>query len=425
MMRIFSLFLACCALAMSMNTALAQRGSDSGTRQQIFLLQVSAFPQTINLDRESRAKIIVQLSGQAVAKRKIMLQASSGSIVPRNILTDTTGSGEAELRVGPNEIGEIIITASFADQVSSETKIIVTNGAQGPSASSAPPPQLYVEYPELPADGQSATRVMFKIVDWNSVGIANQTVTFSTTAGSIDEQAYTNQNGEAIVYLIAPTSAATAMVTGTAGTVTATAQMQFIAQAQPVPTSVAIKANPESAIADGQTQVTLYAAVYDDQNRMLTDVPVNFVTSAGTINQPSVMTDATGVATVTLIAPIQAGKVTITAVALGLMNTIQIDFTASGAVPTQDTPGIPSTGSPQSALPADTPVENENSYVSLVAPQIRYRQQDETRTIETLTSDGVVQATYTLDESGFTILTPQGLLQGYGTEEGGKARFFC
>ena len=296
-------------------------------------LQISAFPQTINVTRESRTTIMVQLFGPTVARKPVSITATRGRITPASAMTDERGAAQATLQVGRNDLGEITIKASLRTGETAETVVIVTDGTDGPSAGTTPPPQLTVETPSLPADGQSATVVYLSLVDWEGQGIAGTPVNFTTTAGTIEPVVYTDQRGVAAATLVSPVSPACATVSAKTGAFKTDIAVTFTERPPVIPAVLLIQATPQAIPADGQTTMILQAAVYDINYQLLMDVPIVFVTTLGTLTKPSVLTDESGVATTTLVAPMQAGNATVTAVGMGLFNTVNIEFTQPGKAP--------------------------------------------------------------------------------------------
>ena len=181
----------------------------------------------------------------------------------------------------------------------------------------------------VPLGGGTVTLVA-SVLDVNGNRLRNVPVNFSTDAGSLTATvANTDANGEARVDL---TTNRETNVTARAASKSAT--LKIIVNA---PATVAISANP-SSIPPGGGMVSLSALVLDSSGNRLTNVPVSFSTSAGTLSATQATTDNNGEARVLLTT---SENTTVTARAGTASGTLQI--TLSGAITLTVTPNTGTT----------------------------------------------------------------------------------
>ncbi len=163
-------------------------------------------------------------------------------------------------------------------------------------------------------------------------------VNWSTSLGTLDRPASrTNANGVASAVLTAGTVAGEASVTARAGAGDAGRAIRVALNADPLSARVAsLSSSKSKGVADGRDTTTLTAAVQDAYgNPEGAGVAVNWRTNLGTLAAPSSVTDARGVATVTLRAPTIPGTAVLTARAAPADGgkTIRMSFEKSGVRP--------------------------------------------------------------------------------------------
>lgn len=167
-------------------------------------------------------------------------------------------------------------------------------------------------------------------------------VTFTTTIGSVDPVTVQTDDGRAVVTLRPGNQSGTAVVRAFSGG-TQSGPLEIIVGAAAV-SRVILTANPSSVSATRGGTVTLSAFVIDEGNNPVTNVRVNFTTTAGTLAIPSVNTDANGEARTVLtttretrvrasVGATDSNELTITA-----NNAPQITVTASPTTVAENTP---------------------------------------------------------------------------------------
>jgi hypothetical protein len=160
-------------------------------------------------------------------------------------------------------------------------------------------------------------------VTWLSGGTpqVGQTVTFSTTRGTLSaSQATTDANGQASV-TISSTTAGPAVIQASGTAVSAQVQVDFVAT---TPTQVNVQASPSSIKTQGQSTIT--AVVRDAQNNLVEGRTVAFTltdTTGGSLSTASAVTDAQGRAQTTYSASTTASAT----------NGVRVDATVQGTAP--------------------------------------------------------------------------------------------
>jgi adhesin/invasin len=168
-------------------------------------------------------------------------------------------------------------------------------------------------------------------------------VTFLTTLGTVvPPDAETDVNGRVIVRFLAGDSNGTATISATSGGAsTGTNGALKIAVGTAAVGRVTVSANPASVPSNGGT-TTIIADVFDINGNALNSAPVSFTTTAGSLANALVITNAIGRATTTLTTSQQA---TVTA--------------AVGAqAPATTTPTPPSTGGGTTPTTPTTPTSS-------------------------------------------------------------------
>ena len=140
-----------------------------------------------------------------------------------------------------------------------------------------------------------------------SAGTAPQdgtVVTFTTTLGSIEPSEARTNGGRVTVKFRAGTANGTAIITATSGaagstSATSSSNVARVAVGTAAVGSVRVSANPTLLPSSGGLS-TITGSVIDINGNPLSSAPVTFSTTAGTLEQVAVSTDANGVATAVL-----------------------------------------------------------------------------------------------------------------------------
>lgn len=233
-------------------------------------------------------------SGKPVAGANLTLTSALGNgVSPQTVTTDS--SGAAKVGYTASFVGTDTLTVAGLG-TSGTASVVVSNvdftfSAPAPAAS-------------LPVGVANPVTVRYQVA---GVGVAGQTVTFSSTRGTLSATtAVTDTSGNATVNVSS----------ATAGPVTVSAQLgaartslaaSFIAT---VPATLALQANPAAVMPNSAgsstNQSTLTAVVRDATGNPVQNVVVNFSAisdpSNGSISPGSATTDANGMATAQFIA---------------------------------------------------------------------------------------------------------------------------
>jgi len=163
-------------------------------------------------------------------------------------------------------------------------------------------------------------------------------VTFTTTLGSIEPSEARTNGGRVTVKFRAGTANGTAIITASSGAASASgANAARVAVGTAAVGSVRVSANPTLLPTTGGFS-TISGTVIDINGNALSSAPVTFSTTAGTLEQIAISTDANGIATAVLR--------TTTAATV----TVAVGAQAGSSTPT--TP--PSTGTPAPTTPTTT-----------------------------------------------------------------------
>lgn len=156
----------------------------------------------------------------------------------------------------------------------------------------------------IPADGTSTVALTAQVQDTAGQPLANQSVSFGTTAGTLSAaSATTDAAGMARITLRSSTQATIAVVTASTGGFNATQNVVFGSGAPGASTS-AITAQPSSLPADGVSTSTVTVVLRDANNNTVADgTPVTLQASAGTVTSANPASTVLGRATFTLRAP--------------------------------------------------------------------------------------------------------------------------
>jgi len=164
---------------------------------------------------------------------------------------------------------------------------------------------------EIVADGVSTGKLQVTVQDASGLPIPNHSVTMSTDHGTLSPPSATNRLGVTSAVLTSSTTAVTATVVVTAGSISKTVQVSFVAGP---PAAIELSAAAAELPADGESATTVTARVIDANGNVTKGRDVAFTATLGTISSP-VATSADGVAAAVLRAGKVAGEATISATA--------------------------------------------------------------------------------------------------------------
>jgi len=220
------------------------------------------------------------------------LSSTSENTNQRNItvLTDQDGVAKAWLFSSNSEEIAFVTASSY---ITNFIEISFTSNVPSTIDMSASPSLIL-------ADGISVSTITATPKDINGKTMPGLTINFSTTHGTLSETVkITDANGTATTDLKSSTSEETAYIVATAGISSTPVAVQFIAYN---PTLVELKALEESILANGVSQVSIQAKVYDASNQVIPGAVVDFSTNYGTLSKSiGVVANQVGEATTTLI----------------------------------------------------------------------------------------------------------------------------
>ena len=253
------------------------------------------------------------------------------------------------------------------------------------------------------ADGSSTSQVTVTITDEDATPITDETVTLSTTLGTITPKALHSGNGIYIGTFTAGIKAGTATITATAsngkfGTATITLEQQVIS-----PTHSTLLIDKKQAVADGVDEVTTTVHVKDTLDKPVPEQPVTItITGTGnTITPQKVNTNANGIATATISstkAEIKTVTATVSNPPITLKNSVELQF-VPGPVAKVSITAQPTTvltdGESKSELiitvrdATDNPIPSKQPQIRQISPDLGKVSQI------TNNGDGTYTATYT------------------------------
>ncbi len=198
----------------------------------------------------------------------------------------------------------------------------------------------------ITANGTSTATLSATVRDAQgfSVGAGVQ-VNFVTSAGIlVSPSASTDSNGVASVTITSATLAGSATVRASAGAALNAATLTFTPGAPAAGTAgITLAANPAAIVANGSTTTLISATVVDAfNNSVAAGQLVTWTTSAGSLANPTSLTDANGVATMVLTSSQTPGTATVAAAAGAATASLAVSFMAGPAAAITVTPALSS-----------------------------------------------------------------------------------
>jgi adhesin/invasin len=204
----------------------------------------------------------------------------------------------------------------------------------------------------IPADGQSSSRVVARLVETTSrVPLDGQEVRFGATAGTITGRVTSDATGSAEATLTGLTSGANSTITVFYGnTLTAQTNVTFSAL------TLTLSSVRNSISADGTSTTFVVARLVNEARNPVPGVSVNFSTTLGAVTSP-VVTDAAGEARSTLRSGATTGTATVTATFAGNSAQTTVNFVAppvpQSIVLTVTPTNIPADGASRAVVTAE------------------------------------------------------------------------
>lgn len=184
--------------------------------------------------------------------------------------------------------------------------------------------QVAAEQTSLPADGASSSVITATVSDSLGRRLPDQAVEWNADKGAILGTTKTDARGVAAATLTASVELGVATVQARAGAASGAAMVRFVAGP---PASMTVVATPNNVVADGVSKSLVTATVRDAFAHPVADYPVNLASSMGNI-AATATTNASGVATSELTAPLTLGTAIVTATAGSAQAVAHVTFMA-------------------------------------------------------------------------------------------------
>jgi len=297
-------------------------------------ITISTNSNTILADGAARSYLSVYVRdkyGDPIANQTVYFTTNAGTLGVSSNKTDANGEATNYL-IAPSSPATIVVNAS-AGVIYNTTTIVATSALGGIA--------LIAEPAVLPADNASASTITAIVRKSNGDPFPGQTVTFTTTLGTLSSATNTTDSeGRASVVLAAGTTAGTATVTATSGGESSTVNVTFA----PAPATMTLDVADASVPADGTSKTTVTATVLDYENNPYEGATVAFTIDLGTITPETNTTNVNGQASATITAPTGIGTAIITAVVGSISQSASLEY----VIPVEEMP---------EETPAPTPEE--------------------------------------------------------------------
>ncbi len=260
---------------------------------------VTANPSNLTADGASTSTIqatVTDANANPVANESITFSAVSGNLTEASATTNANGIATVTY-TAPGTVpagGTDTVTATSTNNTTGNVTITIIAASVGTVTVTAGSASIV-------ADGASSTIIRAEVKDTNGNNIADgTTVDFVTTAGILSAGSATTTNGVASLTLTSGTNLATATIRATAGGVSNTTTVNFVAGPA---AQVVVRANPSNLTADGTSQSTIHVTVLDGNDNPVADGEVlTFNANDGQMSSITATTSG-GMATNTYTAP--------------------------------------------------------------------------------------------------------------------------
>jgi hypothetical protein len=238
-----------------------------------------------NLVQNTQGTYTVSLTdsgGKGISGRTVTLTSSAGNTLSAaSVVTDVTGQKTFQL-TGVNGGNDTLTAGALGLQATQAVAVSTQN-----FTITAPTANTKVNL----GVAQTIT------VNWTSNGVpqSGETVTFTSTRGTLSSSTATTDGTGAASVTISSTQSGPAVITASGSGVTAQVTIDFVAT---VPASVVLQASPSTVSIQGQS--TLTAIVRDASNNLVEGAVVDFILAditGGALSVASATTDSQGRAT--------------------------------------------------------------------------------------------------------------------------------
>jgi hypothetical protein len=247
--------------------------------------------------------ITATLSGESGPIANATVSFRIGTPLGTTSMTRFQSTGNQTASATTNASGQATVTFESGD-ASGEVQII----AQSQTLTASLPLTITAESDTLTlsaspssiiANGTSTSTVTATLSTASNNPVAGATISFASTAGSIDASGVTDDTGQVTVLLRSSPTAALATVTASLGVLTATVRVAFQTVTDEAANLELLVSSPQLD-SDGSESVTLTALVRNANNNLVPGATVSFSADSGGIQIERDTTDATGTATALL-----------------------------------------------------------------------------------------------------------------------------
>ena len=249
-----------------------------------------------------------------IPNAEIQFFTTNGTILNSTVTTNSVGKALTELRSSKSPDTNVLVIAKFHNvldtsfvtfvEPSSETGLLLSGETQ------------------LFRDGISSTQITATVLDDNNIPVPDATVFFTSLYGQITSNAVTDAEGKTVVNYTPDVSETNVVeeITATVGSSVVTHSIQLFGL------TMTISASPDSIPADGASESQILVQLKLTESQMaVPDITIAFSANVGFIATTAV-TNAQGVATISLQATAEPGISTITAQYGGFIKTTQVEF---------------------------------------------------------------------------------------------------
>ena len=265
-------------------------GNLAGQVEKIIL---NATPNTLIRDGRSKSTI------QAIVTDEDGYPVVDGEMIQFAI---TRGKGTISTTSASTSSGRASIIYTAASNAEDTTQVVLTASSSNNNVSQTVTIQLIpasIEMnaipPNIPADGETQSMISAVLKDGNNNPVINGEVKFSSSLGTVQASAFTNEFGKATAILVSSKQYGTATVVAEYSGYTQQINVVFEKlPGDPIPAKISLATSQIAVKSDNQEQATISAIVLDKYNSVLKDINVIFRASDGQLSASSVKTDEKG-----------------------------------------------------------------------------------------------------------------------------------
>jgi len=279
---------------------------------------LTAQPNSILADGESKSVITFSLkkttSHIAVSGAVIGFGTTAGTI-PNQGTTNSEGIAQVELTSSTTPGVTAVVSASYGNQITLTQNVSFVSEVPANYVLNS----ITYDQGDYLANGFDQVPITVKVEDDQGNAVAGVVVSFTTTVGSVDPQAATDENGLVKVNLTAPVSSSdvSGQVTALLGTQSlSTDQIDFAG------IEYTLTAYPDSILADGKSTSRITFSLKKTTSHVaVSNAVITFGTTAGTIpNQAT--TNSQGIAEVDLTSSTSSGVTAVVSASYGTQITV-------------------------------------------------------------------------------------------------------